>query len=230
MDLRNPTNSRFRLSRGLREAASRVQRLTTHPLLIWAGLRSPRPQHTRREGLALSRYARGRRRLVEIGVAAGCSAALLRGAMAEDGVLWLIDPYPPGRIPGVNTTELAARRVVGRVRNGEVVWERFRSHVRALDWQQPLDFLFIDGDHTYEGCSRDWRDWSPHVEPGGLVLLHDAVPFPGGWLDDSWGPARVLEEFVVPDPEWLLIDTVDSLAVLQRQGGDVGSSARAGAS
>ena len=36
-----------------------------------------------------------------------------------------------------------------------------------------LDFVFIDADHSYEGCSQDIRLWAPKVRPGGLLCGHD---------------------------------------------------------
>ncbi len=36
-----------------------------------------------------------------------------------------------------------------------------------------VDLLFIDGDHSYEGCTRDLENWYPKLVPGGHVLLHD---------------------------------------------------------
>lgn len=36
-----------------------------------------------------------------------------------------------------------------------------------------LDFLFIDGDHSYSGVKKDWEDYSPFVKKGGIVVLHD---------------------------------------------------------
>jgi len=36
-----------------------------------------------------------------------------------------------------------------------------------------LDFLFIDGDHTYEGVKHDFEMYSPLVRKGGLVAFHD---------------------------------------------------------
>lgn len=36
-----------------------------------------------------------------------------------------------------------------------------------------IDFLFIDGDHSYEGVRADWLVWSPVVRPGGIVAFHD---------------------------------------------------------
>ena len=39
-----------------------------------------------------------------------------------------------------------------------------------------LDFLFIDGDHTYEGVACDHRMYGPYVKPGGFVAFHDIAP------------------------------------------------------
>jgi predicted O-methyltransferase YrrM len=41
-----------------------------------------------------------------------------------------------------------------------------------------LDFLFIDGDHSYDGVKRDFEMYSPLVRTGGLVAFHDIVPHP----------------------------------------------------
>jgi len=37
----------------------------------------------------------------------------------------------------------------------------------------PIDFLFIDGDHTYAGVRQDWEQYSPLVRSGGLIASHD---------------------------------------------------------
>ncbi len=36
-----------------------------------------------------------------------------------------------------------------------------------------VDFLFIDGDHTYEGVKSDFEMYSGLVRPGGLIVFHD---------------------------------------------------------
>jgi predicted O-methyltransferase YrrM len=41
-----------------------------------------------------------------------------------------------------------------------------------------LDFLFIDGDHSYEGVKRDFEMYSPLVRPGGMIAFHDIVAHP----------------------------------------------------
>ena len=38
-----------------------------------------------------------------------------------------------------------------------------------------VDFLFIDGDHTYEGVRSDFEMYAPLVRDGGVVAFHDVV-------------------------------------------------------
>jgi predicted O-methyltransferase YrrM len=42
----------------------------------------------------------------------------------------------------------------------------------------PIDFLFIDGDHTYEGVKRDFELYSPLVKKGGIIAFHDIAVHP----------------------------------------------------
>jgi predicted O-methyltransferase YrrM len=39
-----------------------------------------------------------------------------------------------------------------------------------------LDFLFIDGDHSYEGVKKDFEMYSPFVKKGGIIAFHDIAP------------------------------------------------------
>jgi predicted O-methyltransferase YrrM len=41
--------------------------------------------------------------------------------------------------------------------------------------QRQVDFLFIDGDHSYHGVKKDFEDYSPFVGPGGIIAFHDIV-------------------------------------------------------
>lgn len=36
-----------------------------------------------------------------------------------------------------------------------------------------LDFLLVDGDHTFEGVVKDIVNWIEHVKSGGLIFFHD---------------------------------------------------------
>jgi len=43
------------------------------------------------------------------------------------------------------------------------------------DWpeQKKIDFLWIDGDHSYKGVKRDIQDWVPLVKKNGIICFHD---------------------------------------------------------
>lgn len=41
-----------------------------------------------------------------------------------------------------------------------------------------VDFLFVDGDHTYEGIKKDFEMYSPLVREGGLIAFHDIIEHP----------------------------------------------------
>jgi len=52
-----------------------------------------------------------------------------------------------------------------------------------------LDFLLIDGDHTFEGVSQDFDMYSPLMKRGGLIVVHDIVKHPpdtGCQVDRFW--------------------------------------------
>ncbi len=182
-------------------------------LLHGLGLRAADTQTTAAERACLARHARGRSRLVEIGVMHGVTTAVLRGAMREDGVLTAIDPHPAGRL-GVSFERAIAEREVAAVPRGRVVLLRKYSRDALAGWTGSIDFLFVDGDHSLRGIDEDWRGWTPFVEPGGIVALHDSRPVPGRPDADS---VRYTRDVVTVDARFLVIDAVDSLTVLRRR-------------
>lgn len=47
---------------------------------------------------------------------------------------------------------------------------------KAYD-NQSLDFVFIDGDHSYEAVAQDIKAWLPKIKLGGILAGHDyAIP------------------------------------------------------
>lgn len=39
--------------------------------------------------------------------------------------------------------------------------------------QKLVDMVFVDGEHSYEGCKGDIEAWLPNIKPGGLLVIHD---------------------------------------------------------
>jgi predicted O-methyltransferase YrrM len=52
------------------------------------------------------------------------------------------------------------------------------SHDAAQGWTDPVDYLFIDGWHSYDAVMEDGRDWIPHLTDGGVVVFDDASRYP----------------------------------------------------
>ncbi len=54
---------------------------------------------------------------------------------------------------------------------------RGRSVDVAKNWSGPdIDMIFIDGDHSLEGCYSDIIAWLPRLKKGGRMIGHDCVP------------------------------------------------------
>jgi len=47
--------------------------------------------------------------------------------------------------------------------------------VKTVLADKKVDFLFLDGDHTYEGVKRDFNMYSSLVKEGGIIAFHDIV-------------------------------------------------------
>ncbi len=82
--------------------------------------------------------------------------------------------YSPIRVP-------LYRSFVGK--GQEVHLLRLNSHenetklrVKDVLNGDQLDFLFIDGDHSYQGVKQDFDLYFPLVREGGIIALHDVAP------------------------------------------------------
>lgn len=56
---------------------------------------------------------------------------------------------------------------------GFIVALRGTSHEIAKSFDKKVDFLFIDGDHSYEGVKSDVEDWFPKLNNSAIVIFHD---------------------------------------------------------
>jgi predicted O-methyltransferase YrrM len=201
----------------LRERARR--RVLGHFFLWYLGSAGPESQTNEDERNCLARHAAGRKRLVEIGVWQGVTTCRLRRTMDEDGLLLAVDPFLPGRL-GFSAARIIALREVQRIRNGTVRWMRHTGADAGRHYLTqealPIDFIFFDGDHTYEGLRGDWETWAPLVAPHGVVAIHDSRSSATRQIDDA-GSAIFTRDVVLHDPRFELIETVDTLTVVRRR-------------
>ncbi|MCW2951526.1 MAG: hypothetical protein JWQ48_696 [Conexibacter sp.] len=195
-------------------------------LAVGAGLIPPRALHSPAEAAAIARLAAGRRRVVEIGVYEGASALVLAGVLGDDADLHLVDPFvdasgyalPPGWGAMAGATQRVLARAGRRAASGpRVHWHVAPSDAVGRAWQGPVDLVFVDGDHSEEGCRLDWELWHPHVVPGGVVAFHDArASQPGG--DGGPGPTAVVDGLfrgAAPLAGWTIVDETDRLVAVE---------------
>ena len=102
----------------------------------------------------------------------------LRSVMDPKGVLVAIDPFPKQRL-GFSAYRIVAHREVSSITRGSVKWMRTTGAQAASELKanyfRSFDFLFIDGDHSWEGIKGDWEGWRDLIAPGGIVADMTAV-------------------------------------------------------
>lgn len=93
-------------------------------------------------------------------------------------------------LPGGNFSSGAgARRSWGAsVHDGDSHAAESREWLMGKLHGRRVDFLMIDGDHTYDGCYEDWAMYGPLVRPGGVVAFHDVCYHGDGVcrVDEVW--------------------------------------------
>lgn len=94
---------------------------------------------------------------LEVGVDKGKSLSIAR--MVNDKCdVFGVDLRPDPKVP--NTTFLQGDSV-----DVALLWSSY--------YMRKISVLFIDGDHSYEGCKRDIEAWVPHMKKGGIIFFHD---------------------------------------------------------
>jgi predicted O-methyltransferase YrrM len=91
------------------------------------------------------------------------SVDLPGGLFGGGYAVWLMSLYRRFALPGQS---------LHLVRNDSHKLET-AERVKKLLGERVVDFLFIDGDHTYSGVKRDFETYSRLVRKGGMVALHD---------------------------------------------------------
>jgi predicted O-methyltransferase YrrM len=88
-----------------------------------------------------------------------------------------------------------------------------RSDVAARGWATPLGMVFIDGGHTMEAAFSDYACWSPHILPGGYLLIHDIFTDPA---EGGQAPHHVYD-LALSTGQFERLPMVRTLGVLQRK-------------
>lgn len=120
------------------------------------------------------------KRIVEIGSYTGATIFLFSRIGKPEKLVSIDLPggsfgggYPFWKMPLYKS--LGDRGVVRLIRADSHSEETLGKLRSALNDSQ-IDFLFIDGDHTYQGVKQDFEMYSPLVRKGGVIAFHDVAP------------------------------------------------------
>lgn len=119
--------------------------------------------------------------VVEIGSARGRSACALALACRQNGKgkVYAIDPHVSNAWSDGGTADETYEFLCERLHRYKLTrWcevMKMRSSEAFRNWPRPIDLIFIDGDHSYEGVKQDFELCAPYLSPNALVLFHDSA-------------------------------------------------------
>jgi predicted O-methyltransferase YrrM len=83
------------------------------------------------------------------------------------------------------------------------------SEVVSKGWSRPIGMLWLDGDHSFDGVTRDFEAWAPFLVPEAVVAFHDAQ-------DPMLGPRQVIDRLLA-DGDYEQFSAVDQLVALRKR-------------
>jgi predicted O-methyltransferase YrrM len=123
------------------------------------------------------------KRSLEIGTNYGGTLLLLCTLSASGAMIISLDlpsgqfggGYPRRKIPLFRKFARAGQKL-HLIRADSHSQETKERVLQILDGEK-LDYLFLDGDHTYFGVQSDFQMYSPLVRSGGIVAFHDIATY-----------------------------------------------------
>lgn len=160
--------------------------------------------------------------IVEIGAASGASASVFLLHSSAGVKIRSIDPF----VQYGGSEKKCRKNVYWILRaHGERAryadWAVFPdySYNVVKTWKEPIEILFIDGDHAYEAAKKDFEDWYPFVKKGGKILIHDSrkeLGTPESTFNRGWpGPTKLAGE-LRSSPKVKLVEEVYSVTVWEK--------------
>lgn len=146
--------------------------------------------------------------IVKIGAGAGTDTiAILE--VRQDLVIFSIDILAGERLETTNEHLRLAEN--GLDQSGNVIRIWGDSKIVGKKWMIPVDWLHIDGDHSYDGLHGDLLTWFSKVKIGGLISFHD-------YGDNNWPDVKlVVDQFMVYQ-ELLSEYSIDKFKVYKKLG------------
>ncbi len=128
---------------------------------------------------------------LEIGSYIGASSLMIAKGLNNSSRLFCVDTWQNDAMTEGNWDSYQVFQENTRSVSTKISALRMTSELAAEVCLNQLDFLFIDGDHSYEGVKMDFDIWFPKLKSGGIIAMHDIE-----WAE---GVKRVVAEDVRPN-------------------------------
>jgi predicted O-methyltransferase YrrM len=132
--------------------------------------------------LSLMAMKKNKGAIVELGSWTGGGVLLMAPFLVHDKSYHAVDTFNAEHMPDRYVKDYLKGRKhldvfkanIAPLVNKVVIHQGLTTAVAAT-WPkaQAIDLLFIDADHSFKGVSADWKNWSPFVRKGGIVVFHD---------------------------------------------------------
>jgi len=81
-------------------------------------------------------------------------------------------------------------------------------------WNKPIDFLFIDGDHSEEGCTRDANAWMPFLKCGAILGFHDYI----FWEHEKMKVKTAVDKLMMATNAYYFLGASEQIALFRKKG------------
>lgn len=163
--------------------------------------------------------------IMEVGAYLGYSSCIMASALSENRKVFAIDMFDREKGWKKNTSddwifknysqwEWAHKNAadLGFAEKIEFIKDTTAGYFKKLS-ATPVeyDLLFIDGDHSYEGCMADMQDYASLLMPGGYMVMHDYISpkYPG--------VKKATDEFIQQHPEFESLYLVQSMLIVRKK-------------
>lgn len=145
--------------------------------------------------------------ILELGVHLGYSTrVLLIAAQQYGGTVYSVD----------KSSSTAVQNTIKIINEWKLKsnWKLIISDSRDIEWNKPIDMMYIDSSHKHGVTLAELKKFSPFVTQEGRIFMHDIVnPL-------YLGVIKAINEFIEKNPIWkykVLTEETHGLGVLYRK-------------
>jgi predicted O-methyltransferase YrrM len=158
--------------------------------------------------------------ILEIGSWKGKSTLCLAKGLKK-GIVYIIDPF---NADGESESKNIYLNTIGKLS----LEEQFKSNLERsnlfkkikvckgysaefVDLDVQFSLIFIDGDHSIEGCEFDFLNFNEKLLKSGYLVFHDYYP-----ERLQLGPTHVINKHILNNKNWQAVNIIDSLFIARK--------------